>query len=267
MTFSVFRKFGAVALVLAWFIVPATSEAACGTSTASLHGWYAMLVTGGNLTTTATTTAGTAKYQVGAVLFDGVGDLSATNVYGPAGQHSAATGTYVQNVDCTLTIFLTVGAASPATYTVGIKNTGEAVGIEVDAAAVANISFKPQYAVYTPGLDFTSSSLNGTFAASCIGTISPSSDLNRTTFANGTMSGTDPYNNSGAFAKANVPFAGTYTVNSDGTFAGTLTVLGTPFAYYGVLATSSTEIAYIYEDVSGALPIDAFASCTGGTAL
>jgi len=158
-------------------------------------------------------------------------------------------------------------ASALATFTVAVQNSGEAVGIQVDANAVANISFKPQYATYTPGLNFNQKSLNGTFAASCIGPISSSSDLNLVTFSNGALSGTDPFNNNGTFAVSNVPFTGSYSVNSDGTFTGKLVVEGTPFNFYGVLATQNKELEYIYENVSNGSPVDAFAACVGGTAL
>ena len=258
---TLFRNAGLAAAVLVWFLIPAQAHAAsCGTSVSSLHGWYGMLVTGGSLLND------TAKYQVGAVLFNGAGTVSASHVYGSGGTPSAATGTYVQNTDCTLTITLTVGSAQPAVFTVAVKNTGEAVGIEVDSSAVANVSFKPQYAAYTSGLYFSASALNGTFTSSCSGPLSASSDLNLGTFFNGALSGTDPYNNGGSFATANVPYSGTYTVNTDGTFAGSLTVLGTPFDYYGVIGTANTEIEYLYVNVSNGSAADAFAACVGGVA-
>jgi hypothetical protein len=256
------RKLSAAAAVLAWFIAPGHALAAtgCGTSVASLHGWYGMLITGGNLS------SGTAKYQVGALLFDGVGGVSGSNVYGAAGSHSAVSGTYVQNADCTLTIDLTIGS-TPSVFTVAVASNGQAVGIEADAAAVANITLKPQYATYTSGLNFGAASLNGTFAASCSGPLSASSDVNLVTFANGSLTGTDPFNNAGTFVAANVPYTGTYTVNTDGTFGGSLLVEGTTFDFYGVLSTENTQADYIYEDVSNGKPIDAFAACLGGAAL
>jgi hypothetical protein len=265
MTFQVHRRLGAAVLVLAW-LVPAThaeAAAACGTSTASLHGWYAMLLTGGVVADD------TSKYQVGAVLFDGVGSISGTNIYSSASSSAVSrnslTGTYSQNSDCTLTLDLTVGGTAE-TFTVAVKSTGEAVGIEVDSSAVGNISFKPQFPTYVPVQYFNSSSLNGTFAAACIGTISPSSDLNLATFNNGALSGTDPFNNSGGYISSNVPYSGTYTVNSDGTFSGSLIVEDTPFDYYGVIGTTNTELEYIYANVSNGAPTAAFASCSGGVA-
>ena len=261
MMFKAIRKFGAAALALAWFLSPTAADAAtaCGTSAASLNGWYAMLITGGNVS------AGTPKYQVGAILFNGAGGLSGSHVYASNGAVSAATGTYVQNADCSFTVFLTVGSTL-STYTVAIKTGGEAVGIEVDATSVANISFKPQYATVTTGLNFTAASANGSWAASCSGPLSSSSDLNLVTFANGSISGTDPFNNAGTFVSSNVPYTGTYTLNTDGTFAGALVVEGTNFDYYGVLGTSNTEIEYIYENVANGAPTTAFAACVGGLA-
>ena len=259
MRFKAHPRYGAVVLMLACFAWPIGASAAtgCTTSLSSLNGWYGMLITGGNVA------SGTPKYQVGAILFNGAGGLSG---YASDANRSSATGTYVQNADCSMTIYLTVGTTL-STYTVGIKAGGEAAGIEVDAAAVANISFKPQYATVTTGLNFTTASANGTWAASCSGPLSGSSDLNLVTFANGSISGTDPFNNGGNFMVSNVPYSGTYTVNTDGTFAGLLTVEGTEFAYYGVLGSTNTEIEYIYEGITNGAPTTAFAACIGGLAL
>lgn len=256
------RRLGATALLMACLTsLPQTGVAAtCLTSAASLHGWYAMLVAGGNVG------VGTAKYQVGAVLFDGIGSVSGSNVYGSAGSRNALTGTYAANADCTLTLDLTVGTASPSTYTVAVQNSGEADGIETDAAAVATITLKPQYATYTPAVVFNSASLNGTYAAACSGPLSASSDVNLATFSFGNVRGTDPYNNDGGVGAANVPYTGSYSVNTDGTFAGTLMVVGTPFNYYGVIGSENAEIEYVYENVAGGVSTNAFASCVGGVA-
>jgi len=261
MSWTKLGRIAAAAVVLSWFAASAQAQTAagCSTSVASLKGWYGLLISGGNLA------AGSAKYQAGALLFDGVGGVTGSNVYGGSGSHDSAVGKYVLNSDCTLTLNLTVGSTA-SSFTVALKITGEAVGIEVDSSAVANISLKPQYASYTPGLYFNSSALNGTFAASCSGPLSASTDLNRSVFKNGALSGTDPYNNDGSFAVSNVPFAGTYTANSDGTFAGALTVLGTPFDYYGVIDSLNTEVEYIYANVANGVATDAFASCSGGAA-
>lgn len=258
------RKLAPAALVLAWLTAPAHALAAtaCATSAATLHGWYGMLVSGATLGSAPKT-----KYLAGALLFDGAGGLSGINVYGQANAHTGATGTYVLNTDCTLTMYLTLGTAAPQTFTVNVRASGEAVGIETDAAAVATISLKPQYATYTPGLNFSKSSLNGTYAANCIGPLGGFSDVNLGTFNNGVLTGTDPYNNSGAFATANIPYSGTYSVNTDGTFTGTGSVGGTTFNFYGVVATANTAIEYFFTNVANGAPTDAIESCTGATAL
>jgi hypothetical protein len=253
---TAFRKLLAAAAVLAWYLAPAHAEAACGTSLASLNGGYAMLITGARLAT------GTANYQAGAVQFNGAGGLTGT-VYGSTGTRISLTNTsYVQNSDCTFTIDLTEGSTSYV-FTVAVASNGEADGIEVDAAGVANISFKPQ-STSSSSLSFTSASLNGTFAASCSGPLSGSSDLNLVTFTNGTLSGTDPFNNSGTYVVANVPYTGSYSVNTDGTFAGSLVVEGTTFDFYGALSFGNSQVEYVYANVS---PIQTFAACIGGTAL
>jgi len=255
---KVIRQLSAVAVALAWFISPGHAFA-CGTDVTSLHGAYAMLITGGTLSTS------TPKYQVGVVAFDGSGTLSG-NGYGAAGQHTTISGSYVQNADCTFTIDFTSGVVSPATYTVALDDSGQAVGIEVDATAVANIAFKPQATKPGAGMSFNSSSLNGTYGLSCSGPLTQSSDVNLVTFTNGSLAGTDPYNNAGVFAASNVPYSGTYSVNGDGTFNGQLTVTGTAFFFYGAVIPATSELIYIYENSSGGKPVDSFAGCVGGTA-
>jgi hypothetical protein len=256
MTIRSIRRFSAALLALAFLAPVASHAAACTVTAASLKGWYGLLVAG---QTTASTPV--AKFQSGAVLFDGVSSLSGSNIYGSAGSRSSLSGTYSVNSDCTITISATVGGVTTS-YTVALKATGEAVGIETDAAAVSTISLKPQYATYTTGLNFTTSSLNGTFAASCGGFVGAYSDLNLVVFNNGSLSGTDPYNNDGSFLAANNPYSGTYTVNSDGTFAGSLTVGGTPFNYYGVITTSNTVVEYFYVNASNV----SVGACTGSVA-
>lgn len=248
--------------VITLTVNPATSNAACPTTLASLDGWYGLLVSG------ATTGAAPApKYLAGALLFNGTGGVAGNNVYSGAGLDSAATGSYVVNADCTLTVTLNIGSAPAQTYTVGITTNNEAVGIETDGSAVATIDLQAQYSTVTTGLNFTNSSLNGTYAVSCLGPQGAESDLNLVTFSNGTLSGTDPYNNGGSFATSNVPYTGSYAVNSDGSFSGSLTVLATNFDFYGVLSNSGTEVEYIYSGVSNGAATAAFASCSGGIAL
>ena len=257
---ALLRKLALPCVALAWSLAPTGGQAAtCPATLASLNGWYGMLVSGASLGTSAGP-----KYLAGALLFNGSGSATATNVYSGAGVDSAATGTYVVNsTDCTVPLTLTVGSTTPQVFTVGIKQTGEAVGIEVDAIGVATIDLQPQYATPTTGLNFTNSSLNGTFAANCIGPASQQSDLNLVTFTNGSLAGTDPYNNGGSVQASNDPYTGTYTINSDGTFSGSLVVAGTPFDYYGVISNAGAKVEYIYSAVSNGTPTAAFASCTG----
>jgi hypothetical protein len=245
---------------LAWVLAPAAGRAAsCPATLASLSGSYGMLVSGA----TQGANAGP-KYLAGALVFSGTGSVSAANVYSGAGVDSAATGTYVINsADCTVTLTLTVGSTTPQVYTLAIKQTGEAVGIEVDAIGIATIDLQPQAAAAATTANFTNTSLNGTFAANCIGPSSQQSDLNLVTFSNGTLAGTDPYNNDGATQASNDPYTGTYTINADGTFSGSLTVAGTPFDYYGVISNAGAKVEYIYSGVSNGVATAAFASCTG----
>jgi len=200
-----FRKLTPAMLVFAWFIAPATGHAAaaaCATSAASLKGWYGVLVSGNTLA--ANGTNADTKYLAGSLYFDGVSAVSGANMYGAYGVDSTVTGTYGVNADCTLTIDLTltpivtVAAATAAattgttsTYTVAVKASGEAVGIETDASAVAKIDLKPQTG--SNGTNFTQASMNGSFVAACYGPFYAYSDLNVATFANGTGSGVDPY--------------------------------------------------------------------------
>jgi hypothetical protein len=254
-------KLAPVALVLGWLFTPSVGHAACATSVASLHGWYALLVSGNNLVD------GSGKFLAGALFFNGAGGIAATHVYGSAGAVTSATGNYVANSDCTLTITLSVGSVAGQVYTVGITSTGnEAIGIEVDALAVATIDLQAQYAAFTTGTNFNAASLNGSYLANCSNGLN--SDLNLAAFNNGSFSGTDPYNNGGGnFAVANVPYSGTYAINSDGTFSGSLVVLANPFDFYGVISAAGAKIEYFYTNVSGGLPTNAFASCTGALAF
>jgi hypothetical protein len=258
---TLFRKFAAASLVLAWFFLPSIGNAAaCTTSLASLNGWYALLVSGTNAAGT------TNEYLTGAVLFDGAGNLSGSNIYSGTGTVSAITGTYSLNTDCSLTLTTMIGAAAQA-FTVGVRSsTNEAVGVEVDAGAVATIDLQAQYSTYTPGLNFTGSSANGTFAANCINFLTNASVLNLVTFANGTIAGTAAYNDGGStIATANSSYSGTYSVNSDGTFVGSVVIQGTPLGVYGVLSNVNSEIEYIYTTTSGNV-ISPYAACTGALA-
>jgi hypothetical protein len=244
-------------------VVTGPTTTSCPTSLASLNGWYAVLING-------TTLPSTDKYLAGSLLFNGAGGITGNNIYSGSNVDSAATGNYVVNTDCTITITLIIGSGTPQVYSVALNTTGEAVGVETDASAVAQIDLTPQYSTPTTSLNFTSSSLNGTFALSCIGPSTSSSDLNLVTFTNGTMSGTDPYNNgSGNYVVSNFPYVGTYTVNSDGTFKGVASVANgsVAFPFYGVLSSSNSVIQYIYSNQTNGVAGAAFNACSGGTAL
>ena len=248
----------AVPLLFVYLLLPAAGRAAGAASPSSLNGWYGMLVSGSTVGAGATP-----KYLTGALLFNGAGAISAQHVYSGAGVDVAATGTYVVNSDCTVTITLTLSGGTPQVYTVAIKQSKQAVGIETDANAVATIDLQPQYATVTTGLNFTGSSLNGTFAASCSGPAGSYTDLNLVTFTSGALAGTDPYNNGGTYQVSNNPFSGTYTVNSDGTFSGSLTVDGTNFDFYGVISNLNAKVEYIYSGTTNGTATAAFASCVG----
>lgn len=252
------RKLALPCIALAWFLIPTQGHAACTTSLASLNGWYSVLISGATVGATPAP-----KYAAGALLFNGSGGITGSNVYSGAGVGSVASGSYALNSDCTLTLSLTIGGSAVQAYTVAMKQQNQAVGIETDASAVATIDLQAQYPTVTTALNFTSASLNGTYAASCDGPGSQQSDLNVATFTNGALKGTDPYNNGGGFAVSGVPYSGTYTVNTDGTFKGSLTVNGTPFNFYGVIAGAGTKIEYIYSAVTNGVPTAAFASCVG----
>ena len=180
-------------------------------------------------------------------------------MYGAYGVDSTVTGTYGVNADCTLTIDLTltpivtVAAATAAattgttsTYTVAVKASGEAVGIETDASAVAKIDLKPQTG--SNGTNFTQASMNGSFVAACYGPFYAYSDLNVATFANGTGSGVDPYENTGSFLVDGNPYTVTYTVNPDGTFVGVADITDATlfFNFYGVISNSGSQVQYFY---------------------
>jgi hypothetical protein len=247
------------AMLLLSVAAPRVQAQTCSVTAANLHGWYGMLVSGGS-----TASPPAAKYLVGAVQFDGVGTFSGSNIFGAAAGPSAVTGSFVANADCTFTLTMTVGTAAASMYTVALEGTGEASGIEVDPTAVATITLKPQYAAYTAGLNFTSSSLNGTFAGNCIGPLGGYSDTNLATYLNGAISGTDPFNNAGILQVANNPYTGTYTVNTDGTVSGSGTVDGVSINVYGVISTSNTSFDYIY--VNPALAAGPFESCSADLA-
>jgi hypothetical protein len=257
---------------MTWFLAPMIGHAA--TCTQGLLGSYAMFVIGSN------TADNSAKYLAGAVSFSSGAALSASNVYVSSGNcnngncfysivPSAASGSYSFNTDCTITITLNVtvnGSAVAQSYTVALANNGnEAVGIETDTSGVATIDLQAQFPNGGVATTFGQSSANGLFTGACSGNALFTSDLNVVTFANGSISGTDPYNDyqpgGGDYQTANNPYSGTYTVNADGSFSGTLTVDGSNFNYYGVIANSGAEVEYFYTAIIGTSTSTAFESC------
>jgi hypothetical protein len=243
-------------LSLCWFLSPTMGHAqSCTTSLASLQGSYGMLVSG---QTVPTANVGeTEKYLAGSLSFDGNGNVSASHVYSGSATSSSATGTYVLNSDCTLTLSLTVGSTPAQSYRVAIVSSQEAVGIEADAKAVATIDLQAQ--------NTGSSSLAGTFATVCLGSVAAGtvpavSDLNVATFSGGEISGTGAVNNNGNAATGQ-PSSGSYSVNADGTFSGTLLLKGQTLDVYGVLSNSGTEVEYFYSAATA--PTTGLASCVG----
>jgi len=235
--------------------VHAAASSHCAITVSSLSGSYGMLVSGQTTGSKPTT-----KYLSGAITFNGAGSISGSNIYGAAGARNSLSGSYSVNSDCTLTLLTNINGTSTS-YTVVLKASGEAAGIEVDKSAVSNITLKPQITG-----SFTNASINGTYTASCGGFLGAYSDLNLVAFNNGTLSGTDPFNNAGNYVAANNPYSGRYTVNSDGTFSGTVSVDGTVFDYFGVISSSNSQVQYFYTNDSNGSPTNAFASCTGRTA-
>ena len=279
---NLFRRLPPAMVALAWLIVPAAGHAAaCSAGAASLKGWYGVLVSG-NTVAASGTTADT-KYLAGAVYFDGVSALSGSNMYGAYGVDHTVSGSYGGNADCTLTLDMTltpveatVNSADPSTataamtstYTVAVKTTGEAVGIETDAAAVAKIVLKPQTG--STGANFTAASMNGSYVAACYGPFYAYSDLNVVTFSNGTGNGVDPYENNGSFQVDGNPYTVTYTVNPDGTFAGVAEITDATlyFNFYGVISNSGSQLQYFYTNNLGNAVdpnTDAIESCSGAT--
>ena len=279
---NLFRRLPPAMVALAWLIVPAAGHAAaCSAGAASLKGWYGVLVSG-NTVAASGTTADT-KYLAGAVYFDGVSALSGSNMYGAYGVDHTVSGSYGVNADCTLTLDMTltpveatVNSADPSTataamtstYPVAVKTTGEAVGIETDAAAVAKIVLKPQTG--STGANFTAASMNGSYVAACYGPFYAYSDLNVVTFSNGTGNGVDPYENNGSFQVDGNPYTVTYTVNPDGTFAGVAEITDATlyFNFSGVISNSGSQLQYFYTNNLGNAVdpnTDAIESCSGAT--
>ena len=205
---------------------------------ASLSGWYGMLVDGGG------------KYLSGALYFDGNCNVSGNNVTGGSGGQyltTSLTGTYGQNSDGTFTITLNfAGQSTPQTYMVGISESGnKARGLESDGSVQATIDLQSQLTTLSSG--YATSSLDGTYAASCFGSSNGSmADLNYVTFdGNGNLLGVDVYNHGGT--QGNQQINGTYSVNGDGTFTGNLAgSLAGSYSFNGVIEAGVSQIEYTY---------------------
>jgi hypothetical protein len=228
-----------------------------GLSLGSMYGWYGLLVSGPSATTG---TGG--KYLSGALFFDGKGNIAGYNVNGGVnGQvsNNSVTGKYAVNTATntagTITITLNLAGQSAAqTYVVSVRQTAfEAVGIETDGSAIATIDLQSQIVFWN--LSFTTSSLNGTFAAVCTGNPGNYAQLNYVTFdGKGNLVGVDPYDDNNV--EGVNPFSGTYTVHSDGTFSA---VTAPSVSITGVIDSFYTEIEYTY-NVAG---VGEIISCVG----
>ena len=239
---------------------PATQCSGFGSnniSTASLYGWYGLLISG------PSAVAGQGgKYLTGALYFDGKGNISGYNVNGGingAVSNTSVTGTYVANTSGssagTLTVTLKLAnSTTPQTYVVSTRQTTfEAVGIETDGSAIATIDLQSQIVFFSNS--FNNSALSGTFAAVCTGNPGNYAQMNYVTFdGKGNLEGIDPYDDNNI--EGVNPFSGTYTVHSDGTFSA---VTAPTVSITGVIDSFYTEIEYTYA-VSG---VGEIISCVG----
>jgi hypothetical protein len=224
----------------------------------ALNGWYSLLVSGPSATVGA---AG--KYLSGSLLFNGAGAVSGTNVNGGInGQYvnSTVTGTYALNGDGTIAITLNLAGQSTAqTYNVSISETGnEAVGIETDGTALAQIDLQAELWPNPAIQPYTTASLVGTYAAACSGDPGSYSELNYVTFdGKGNLSGINAFDNNGS--QGDGAYTGTYSVKGDGTFSGALAGSSSQYSFTGALSNVTSEIVYTY-DLAGTGGVIA---CTG----
>ena len=222
--------------------------------TATLIGYYGMVIGG-----RATNGLGGQEELSGSAYFDGSGSLTVTNLQGGINTqygNTTATGTYTTNSDNTVTLSMTLaGQTTPQTFIVGVSEGGnEAVGIETDGLAQANIDLQSQ--LVSSGNTYTTASLNGTYAATCSGA---EVDLNYVTFdGQGNQTGVDPYNN-GSYGDN--PYTGTYTVNSDGTFNGGFSGAYANYQMTGVIDNATAEIEYTYNYMGSGSVV----SCVGNS--
>jgi hypothetical protein len=209
-------------------------SAAC-TGGSGLSGYFGMLV------------GGTGKFLTGDLHFDGNCNITGTNIAGTLGGSyvtTTATGTYGQNSDNTYTLTLNFAGQSAAqTYIVGLSEQGnKARGLESDGTVGATIDLQSQLA--TTAGSYTSASLNGTYAASCLS--GAAADLNYITFDGNGLTGVDVFDNGGT-NQGNNSYSGTYQVNSDGTFSGNLTGSYSSYSFNGVIENGVSQIEYIYD--------------------
>jgi hypothetical protein len=207
-----------------------------------LSGYYGMLVSGNG------------KYLAGGLYFDGNCNLSGSNISGGSGgQYSttSVTGTYGQNSDGTINLTMNfAGQTTAQTYLVGVSESGiKARGLESDGTVEATIDLQSQLTTLPSG--YTTASLSGTYAASCIS--GGAADLNNVTFdGQGNLTGVDPYDVGGSLG--NSPYSGTYSVSSDGTFVGSLVGSYSSYSFNGVIDNGVSEIEYVYDQAgSGAV--------------
>ncbi len=259
-------RIGALAALFAAaaFVAPTAARAATCTGGAAIKGAYGVMVSGAN-------TNGVAKYLNGVLTFNGACGIAGIATIGEPGvatqNFASVTGSYTANADGTISLSLTLpNVASPETYVVGMTQVAfEALGEETDSSAVATIDLKPQNPT-TPAKasSFNNASLQGTYAAACIGgSAGTFSDLNFFSFDGktgsggaGGITGVDDSNNGAQFYDE--PYTGSYAVLADGNFGGAVTVAGGTYGFSGVITNGGKQISYIYTNPAGV----AFVSCT-----
>lgn len=256
--------FVATVFLAAGLAHPSASAASCKGG-AALKGAYGVLVSGAN-------TNGVAKYLNGVLTFDGACGITGMATIGEPGiatqNFATLSGVYTPNADGTISLSLTLPhVAAPETYVVGISQVAyEGLGEETDSSAVATIDLKPQNPTNpATKLLFNNASLQGTYAAACIGgSAGTFSDLNFFSFDGktgstgaGSLKGVDDSNNGAQFYDE--PYTGSYAVLSNGNFGGAVTVAGGTYGFSGVITNAGKQISFIYTNPQSV----AFVSCTG----
>jgi hypothetical protein len=257
--------FLATALAAAACAAPTAARAATCTGGAAIKGTYGVLVSGAN-------TNGVAKYLNGVLSFDGACGIAGMATIGEPGvatqNFASVSGSYTKNSDGTISLSLTLpNVAAPETYVVGMSQIAyEALGEETDSSAVATIDLRPQNPTNpATKLIFNNASLQGTYAAACIGgSAGTFSDLNFFSFDGktngsgaGSIKGVDDSNNGAQFYDE--PYVGTYAVLANGNFGGAVTVAGGTYGFSGVITNAGKQISFIYTNPSSV----AFVSCIG----